>query len=648
MSSADGTSLTGRRRWYATIVAALLLPVLGALLAASGAEVYSRKAADQAQELRALEELDEQVDAVQDHVQNAESAVRAFRLTGATDPSYLQAYEAWRRRAPEELGTLLRGARPFPALLPKFERLTELIDLRLEALEALRDVDVADSEAERREARAGWQVSQQLAAAVTTAEQATEDMVDDASRAVEAAGLMEDRVWLLVPLGLLGTVGVAIHLMRQGARRIQVLKRNTANLVEERPLEPYPYDGGQLDELAIAVEQTAALLASRERDRLAAHQEADRANEAKTAFLSRMSHELRTPLTAVLGFAELLEMDELTDSQRDGVRQIRVAGAHLLTLINEVLDISRIESGNLQVSIEPMELGPVVADALTLIRPIAEERGVRLPRACGDGVYIRADRQRVTQVLLNLFSNAVKYNREFGEVSMRCEVTDDQVRLAVTDTGLGIAPELLPRMFNAFDRLGAEQRGIEGTGVGLMLSRGLVEAMGGTLTVASVPGEGSTFTVSLPGAIEPMADVPAFEADAALWTGLPDRDIRVLYVEDNQANIDLVTRFLQRRPGVRVMTTLQGRLALELARVHRPDLVLLDLHLPDLDGESVLRELRGHPETADVRVAMLTADATSGQERRLLAMGADAYVTKPLDFHRLVALLDDAGRGVRA
>ena len=629
----------GSRRWPVSVVIALALPVLGAAIAFGISRGYSGEMQRRTEEIAALEEFHHAVADLERQVLAGERAVRAFRLTGEVAGRHVAAYAAMRREVPEHKAHVRALAEDFPGLRAQIAPLERLVEGRLRTLEALRAGGAPGSMQERVAAQSGWLAAERLDAALVGAHDAIDRELEPRRERHTQLARAANRVWLLIPVGLLGTAAVAFSLLRRSAHRIALLKRNTANLVGGRALEPFPYDGGGLDELAVAVDQAGELLESRERDRVAAHEEAQRANQAKTAFLSRMSHELRTPLTAVLGFAELLDMDDLTEGQHDSVRQIRKAGAHLLALINEVLDISRIESGNLQMSIEPMELGSVVGDALTLIRPIAEERGVKLSRRCGDGVYIRADRQRVTQVLLNLLSNAVKYNREFGEVRLECEARGDTVRLSVTDTGLGIAPELLPRLFAAFDRLGAERRGIEGTGVGLMLSKGLVEAMGGTLTVESVPGQGSTFTVTLPVDTAPGAgeDAPADVEAAAPAAG---RAVRVLYVEDNQANIDLVERFLARRPGVQLITTVQGRMALDLARVHRPDLVLLDLHLPDLDGESVLRELRGHVETADLRVAMLTADATSSQEARLLALGADDYVTKPLDFMRLTSLLE--------
>jgi len=374
----------------------------------------------------------------------------------------------------------------------------------------------------------------------------------------------------------------------------------------------------------------------------AARDEADRANMAKSVFLSRMSHELRTPLNAILGFGQLLEMDDLTDEQRQSVGEIIRGGRHLLDLINEVLDIARIEVGKLRVSLEPVGVEDVVEEAMSLIQPLADQRGLSLERiGPADGrLHVRADRQRLKQVLLNLLSNAVKYNVERGRVGVSCEASGDNVRIAVSDTGPGIHEESLGQLFVPFERLGREDGVVEGTGLGLPLAKRLTEAMGGTLRVETEVGAGSTFEVRLARAEDPVpatatagAGTPG-EADAAG----PSRT--VLYIEDNPSNLRLVQQILARRPAVTLLTAMQGRLGLDIAREHRPDLVLLDLQLPDVPGEDVLAALRSGEETRDIPVVVVSADATKGQISRLLDAGAQAYLTKPLDVRRLLELLE--------
>jgi signal transduction histidine kinase/CheY-like chemotaxis protein len=368
-----------------------------------------------------------------------------------------------------------------------------------------------------------------------------------------------------------------------------------------------------------------------------ARAEAERASLAKSDFLSRMSHELRTPLNAVLGFSQLLALDELDGRQREAVEQINRGGRHLLELINEVLDIASIEAGRLSLSIEPVDLQNVVDEAVGLIRPIAAERRVTVETAGIEGTVL-ADRQRLKQILLNLLSNAVKYDRPGGSVRVDVISSGQTHRIRVSDTGPGIDPALLERLFTPFDRLGAEASGVEGSGVGLALSRRLAEAMGGALGVESQPGRGSTFWVELEAAVESEA-YPAPEDVGVAGAGSAARGT-VLYVEDNPANMRLVEHIVERRAGVRLITAMLGALGVELARQHRPDLILLDLNLPDVPGTTVLAQLQADPSTATIPVVVISADATPGQVERLLAAGARDYLTKPIDVVRLMDLLE--------
>ncbi len=385
-----------------------------------------------------------------------------------------------------------------------------------------------------------------------------------------------------------------------------------------------------------------------------AMQEAERANSAKSEFLSRMSHELRTPLNAILGFGQLLQMQKLAPAQHDRIGHIVNAGRHLLSLINEVLDIARIEAGRVELSLEPVCVSEVVGETLDLIRPLAAERNVSLHAAGGDdplhSAHVLADRQRLKQVMLNFLSNAVKYNKPGGEVRVECSECDGaRLCIRVADTGVGIAPENLSRLFVAFDRLGAEQSEVQGTGLGLALSKSLVEAMNGVVSVESKPGEGTAFTVALPRAEsqlalaarhrrEKLADAST-DGGAARPAGTPARVHRVLYIEDNLSNLTLIEHLLADRADIQLMTAMQGQLGLDLARQHHPDLVLLDLHLPDLPGWDVLAALQADDATRDIPVVAVSADATPRQAERLLKLGARAYLTKPLDVDRFLKML---------
>jgi signal transduction histidine kinase/ActR/RegA family two-component response regulator/HAMP domain-containing protein len=377
--------------------------------------------------------------------------------------------------------------------------------------------------------------------------------------------------------------------------------------------------------------------------------DAEKASQAKSEFLSRMSHELRTPLNAILGFAQLLELDALPPDQAASVDQIQVAGRHLLSLINEVLDISRIEAGRVNLSTEPVEVGDLLDEVTTLLTPEAETAGVELSVDISEArvLRVRADRQRLLQVLLNLGSNAVKYNSRGGSVAFRTGATDDgRVRFEVRDTGPGIPHEQQDQLFVPFSRLGAERSGVEGTGVGLALSKHLVEVMGGAIGVDSVPGHGSTFWVEMlraegsPNDERPEPVRPVRMAASVHVSNGSGRRVVVLQIEDNPSNAALVERVLAKRLSVRLVSAAEGRAGLELARQHRPDLVLLDLHLPDLPGDELLHRLKAVPELADTKVVVVSADATPSRIREMLDLGVEGYLTKPVDVEALLRLVD--------
>jgi signal transduction histidine kinase/ActR/RegA family two-component response regulator len=442
--------------------------------------------------------------------------------------------------------------------------------------------------------------------------------------------LTSNAPWAVLAAGLAIAALTTFGIEALGRRRVYAL-----GLVDARTAE-----------LREALDQQRRL----EQDERSARQAAETANRSKSEFLSRMSHELRTPLNAVLGFGQLLELDGLTETQSESVQQIVKGGRHLLELINEVLDISRIETGNLALSPEPVLVDDVIADALSLMRPLAEHRAITLASLTSPAgaAHVLADRQRLNQILINLISNAIKYNHEGGTVTVTSEHhrnnnrSGDTVRISVADTGPGIAAADLPRLFVPFERLGAERTATEGTGVGLALSRRLAEAMGGTLEVSSTESEGSRFWVELAAVEGPLERyerrLHRSEPDHA---GDRDRPARkILYIEDNLSNVRLVERIFSRRGDTELISAMQGRIGISLAQEHHPHLILVDLHLPDINGEEVLRQLRADPETADTPIVVLSADATVGSIDRLHASGATAYLTKPIDVQALLALLD--------
>jgi signal transduction histidine kinase/CheY-like chemotaxis protein len=412
--------------------------------------------------------------------------------------------------------------------------------------------------------------------------------------------------------------------------------------------------------LLIGTDNTARKQVEREKERLAAvlqkanvdlqgaKAEAERANRAKSDFLSSMSHELRSPLNAVLGFAQLLDAGAPppTAGQKDCVDQIMHAGWYLLELINEILDLALIESGKLSLSAEPVALAEVLADCQAMVEPQARQCGITVRvTAPPHPFYVRADRTRAKQIFINLLSNAIKYNRLGGSVEVTCSAgSDSVVRVTVRDTGQGLGPDKLGLLFQAFNRLGQEGGVVEGTGIGLVVSKRLVELMGGAIGAQSTPGVGSEFWVELRGCAAPEAVVPpapsTVRAPAQARGDQPQAT--VLCVEDNPANLLLVERLLAGRTDLRLITAGDGRCGVEMARRELPDLVLMDINLPGISGLTALRMLQGDASTAHIPVLALSANAMPRDIEKGLAAGFFRYLTKPIHLDEFMQALDAA------
>jgi PAS domain S-box-containing protein len=375
---------------------------------------------------------------------------------------------------------------------------------------------------------------------------------------------------------------------------------------------------------------------------------AEKANLAKSDFLSSMSHELRSPLNAILGFAQLLESTSPlpTASQKENIAQILQAGWHLLKLINEVLDLAVVESGKMSLSPESVSLAEVISECQAMMEPQAKQRGISMTFPQLDiPYYVHADRTRVKQVLINLLSNAIKYNREQGTVEVKCTTTSpERIRISFKDTGAGLPPEKLTQLFQPFNRLGQESRAGEGTGIGLVMSKRVVELMEGAIGVESTVGVGSVFWIELLLTTAPTFLVASSESTTAIQARIPTaaRLRTLLYVEDNPANLTLVEQLIARRSDIRLLTAVNGTLGIEIARASQPEVILMDINLPGISGIEALKILREDPATAHIPVVALSANAMQRDTEKGMEAGFFYYLTKPIKVNEFMDALDGA------
>ncbi len=629
--------LASARRWLAgsmlrKSVAAVALPMLLLVVAVVAIGRLEQQTARAEQDVRRTLQVLSDLHEAHSLLAETAAALRGYRLVRRD--AFLDPYRLAEPRLQELLDRLQREITD-PVQAARMARVRPLFEEKMQGWRELLAPDL-QPDAERRQLIQGKAKLDILRAELRAMREYETSQLE---RRTRTAQLLRQRNLVITQIATvlagLGAVAAVAWFTSGLARRARRLAMDASRLGEGEALARDAHGNDELAQVAMRLAEASRLLAERAAETRRAREDAEAANQAKTEFLSRSSHELRTPLNAILGYAQVLEEDL---AGRDGHRyaqRIVSAGRHLLGLISELLDIARIEAGRLDLAPEAVDLPTVIGEAVALVQPNADARGVSIA-VHADVATVEADPQRLRQVLVNLLSNAIKFNRERGQVEVVSSVADGHVRIEVRDEGPGVPPERRARLFVPFERLGAERSAVEGTGLGLAVSKHLVEAMGGEIGFDDAPGGGACVWLALP---------VSSRALAAAHEAVPMRDRasqiprHVLSVEDNPSNQALIETLLSRRAGwhLRHADTLAA--AREALAAEAPDLVLLDLHLPDGRGEQLIAHMRASGRWARIPVVAVTADATDATLAAARSAGADEVITKPIDVARFHATL---------
>ena len=613
------------KNWSLIVKGSAIIMMSSSMLLGSVATSYKleRETADATVEMLRTLQVQRDIELLQSLVTEAATGVRGYLLTGVND--FLNPYRAAEVRLPGAIASLQKNIRD-PEQLERLRTLLPFVRLKLANLDSLRQRYNADPENVRASLLSAQQILNELRDGIGAMNARESLLVEQRTGAVQDAlrrNVLMNAATIIA--GLAGALAMLMFTLRV-VRRVRLAAENAERLVNDQPLIATGVASDELGLLADRLHKASLLLANRATA-------AQAASVAKTEFLSRTSHELRTPLNAVLGFAQLLETDKTSSQDQQHVAQIIQAGKHLLSLIDDMLDVARIETGQLAVTSSPVLVAPVLLEALALLTPLASQYRVQLqtPCDCG-GLTVQADRQRFTQIVLNLLSNAIKYNRAGGKVRIEITLQGDLVAIAIEDNGTGIAVDMKDRLFTPFDRLGAERGKIEGIGLGLAVSRSLAEAMGGNIAASSPPGKGSVFTLYLPRSAHPGQEVAPLPVVKSLGTdGQASPARTVLCIDSDASSLVLIETLILRRSNWQLVAARTAAEGLALARQHVPDILLLN---PDLADQATLEVLRNDATLAGLPLVMLGADVNRATTT------AAGYLKKPLNVPEFFGLLD--------